>query len=84
MKAYQCRPSHVTDAAWERGYLTPLELLRVAAWKSAEGLAYLTLNTEDEIYRRTGEAMEFLRPWRGIAVVGLDSDVRWGGVAQCR
>lgn len=64
-------------AAWSRGYLTPLELLRIAAWKSAQGLAWLSLNTEEEIKSRTAAALEHLRPWRGTPMVGVTDEQAW-------
>lgn len=77
MKKYQQRPGYIADAAWRRGYLTPLELFRVAAWKTGQGLGNLTLNTEDEIKRATRTAIDGIRPWKGEQVLGLDDDARW-------
>jgi hypothetical protein len=77
MKAYQAYPSCVADAAWQRGYLKPLELLRIAAWKTGQGLGWLTLNSEADIEARTGVAIEHIRPWKGQQVAGLADEAAW-------
>jgi hypothetical protein len=77
MKAYHRRPDCVAEAAWRRGYMTPLELFRVAAWKTGLGLGNLTLNSEDRIKRATLSAINGIRPWKGERVLGLDDDARW-------
>lgn len=77
MKGYQLRPSHIADQAWHRGYLKPLELLRIAAWKTGQGLGSLTLNTEDSIESRTGAAIACIRPWKGRQVVGQNDRAKW-------
>jgi hypothetical protein len=76
-KNYQRRPGEVAVSAWKRGYLTPLELLRVAAWKTGQGLGSLTTNTEQEIRDRTGAALDTIRPWRGKPVSGPARQVTW-------
>lgn len=76
-KKYQRRPSEVASAAWARGHMTPLELLRVAAWKTGQGLGSLTVNTEEEIKARTRAAIEAIGPWRGRQVSILTSDALW-------
>jgi hypothetical protein len=45
VKEYQERPDEVASRAWNRGYLTALELFRVAAWETGQGLGALTINT---------------------------------------
>lgn len=77
MKDYQVRPNHVADSAWRLGYMTPLELFRVAAWKSAKNLAELTLNSEDDIMQYTRDAIDGLRAWKGRAALRLDDDACW-------
>jgi hypothetical protein len=77
MKNYQVRPSYIADLAWHRGYLKPLELLRIAAWKTGQGLGSLTLNTEESIESRTGAAIDCIRPWKGRRVVGLNDKAIW-------
>lgn len=77
MKAYQARPSHIADSAWRRGYLKPLELLRIAAWKTGQGLGLLTLNTQEDIEGRTRAAVDCIRPWKGQRVAGLTDKARW-------
>src|ERR1700731_3508265 len=71
MKDYQVRPDEIAASAWNRGYLTPLELLRLAAWKTGKGLGHLTVNSEHEIESRTKAAIDIIRPWKGRRVVGL-------------
>jgi hypothetical protein len=63
------------DAVWSSGRFSALQMFRVAAWKSARGLASLTLNTEDEIARHTSEAMKAVAPWRKSDV--LKDGVDW-------
>lgn len=56
--AYQREPTELREAIIEQGYATPLQFMRIVAWKQAKGsLAYVTLNTEDEIERRTRDAL---------------------------
>jgi hypothetical protein len=74
---YQREPTWLTDQAWGRGYLTPLELLRIGAWKSARGLAWLSLNAEGEIESRTAEALRHLWRWRGRRMAGVDDGAVW-------
>jgi hypothetical protein len=77
MKHYQIRPSYVAASAWNRGYLKPLELLRIAAWKTGQGLGSMTVNTEYDIKRRTGAAMASTQHWKGRRVVGLTEQALW-------
>ena len=46
---YQDRPCWITDEAWNRGYIEPFELARIAAWKSARSIAAITVNRPEEI-----------------------------------
>jgi hypothetical protein len=77
MKDYQVRPDEIAASAWSRGYLKPLELLRIAAWKTGQGLGHLTMNTEDEIEGRTKAAIDSIRPWKGRRVVGVTDQALW-------
>jgi hypothetical protein len=77
VKRYQVRPDYIANIAWERGYLNTLELFRIAAWKTGQGLGSLTLNSEEDIKDRTRSALECIRPWRGRNVVGLNDPVAW-------
>jgi hypothetical protein len=70
-------PDSLAEAAWAKGSLTPLELLRVAAWKSAQGLGWLSLNTEQDIRARTAAAIDHLRPWRGHQMSGAADEATW-------
>jgi hypothetical protein len=76
-KKYQKRPDDVAARAWSRGYLTPLDLFKVAAWKTGQGLGSLTVNTEEEIEARTRAAVDCLRPWRDKPVSRLADDAIW-------
>jgi hypothetical protein len=76
-KKYQRCPSELAAAAWGRGHITPLELFRVAAWKTGQGLGSLTVNTEEEIQDRTRAALDAIRPWRDQSVSGLTSEATW-------
>jgi hypothetical protein len=73
-KKYQKRPDDVALRAWSRGYLTPLDLFRVAAWKTGQGLGSLTVNTEEEIEARTRAAVDCVQPWRERPVSRLADD----------
>ena len=73
--SYQHEPFHLREAIWSRGYMTALQMLRIAAWKSARGLASLTLNDEDLIRLRTADAFDAIRPWRAADV--LNAPVDW-------
>ena len=57
------------DSIWAAGEIAPLELFRIAAWKSARGLASLTLNSEVTIRRTTSEALERMDVLRTVDVV---------------
>ncbi len=70
-------PAEIAASAWRRGYLKPLELLRITAWKSVKGLGHLTVNSEDEIESRTRAAIDSIRPWKGRRVVGLTDQALW-------
>jgi len=59
--AYQTEPdAEFSRAIWDRGHLTPLEFFRVAAWKSAKGLASLSLNSEQEFTTATAAMLDSL------------------------
>lgn len=77
VKKHQKRPSGLATAAWSRGHLTPLELFRVAAWKTGQGLGSLTVNPEEEIEARTQAAIECIRPWRDQPVSVLTDEATW-------
>jgi hypothetical protein len=77
VKKYQKRPEDVAARAWSRGYLTPLDLFKVAAWKTGQGLGSLAVNTEKEIEVRTQAAVDCVRPWRDRSVSGLADDAIW-------
>lgn len=72
--AYQQEPSWLRDGIWDRGFITPWELLRICAWKSAKNVALLSLNTEDEITGRTRETVDHLVDLRRHAALGPSPD----------
>lgn len=76
-KKYQRRLSELAAVAWARGHITPLELFRVAAWKTGQGLGSLTTNTEEQIQDRTRAALDTIRPWRDQPVSALTSVATW-------
>ncbi|MEI8323049.1 MAG: hypothetical protein WCG49_08055, partial [Actinomycetes bacterium] len=67
--AFQTEPAELRSVILDRGHIEPWELLRICAWKSAKGLAWLTLNTEDEIRNYTREAITALKASGGTADV---------------
>jgi hypothetical protein len=54
---------------WAQGHITPLQFFRIAAWKSAKGLAPLSLNTEADFRERTETLLRLLLPYRTHNVV---------------
>ncbi|MCX8495937.1 MAG: hypothetical protein ORN51_07120 [Akkermansiaceae bacterium] len=69
-KRYQVEPGEeFREQIWERGHLTALQMFRIAAWKSARGLASLTLNSEKAIRGSTAAAITTIRPWRKSDVI---------------
>lgn len=72
-------PWWVGDEAWARDdpHLAPLELLRVASWKSGQGLGWLSLNPPGFIEQRTAEVMVHLKPWVGQDLVGNADSRVW-------
>jgi hypothetical protein len=61
-KEFQQRPDHIAREAWDRGYLEAFEVARIAAWKSARGVAAITVGSAEEIESRTRAAMSVIRP----------------------
>jgi hypothetical protein len=75
---YQEEPKALAHIAFERGYLSGLEVLRIAAWKSARGLAPLTLNSESDFQAVTGSAIQAIAQMRGrSALKHADDDDYW-------
>ena len=60
---YQNEPSHLREGILGRGHITPWELFKIVSWKSAKGVAWLSLNTEAEIIEFTSEALTELETW---------------------
>lgn len=76
--SYQDEPGEELRAqVWAAREFTPLQLFRVGAWKSAQGLGHLTVNPPGAIEERTRSAMQLLEPINGVDV--LDMGLGWGG-----
>lgn len=73
--AYQQEPHELREPVWDAGCFSALQMMRVAAWKSARGLAPLTMNDEDDIAQRTAAALDAIASWRTTNV--LQGDVDW-------
>lgn len=86
-KKYQRRPSELAAEAWARGHMTPLELFRVAAWKTGQGLGSLAaksglLGLEGVGYSMATAVLDILAPdvwpvmdrWAVMSVFGLRPD----------
>lgn len=75
------RPDWVGDSAWGRkpGHLTFRELLRVAAWKTGQGLGNLSWNEDDQVHTVTREAMEAIRTYQDnpTKLIGNASSTFW-------
>jgi hypothetical protein len=66
---YQHEPLDETRSTiWASGEITPLQLLRIAAWKSAKSLASLTMNSEQTIRCTTRRALEGMQPLRSLDI----------------
>ncbi len=75
---YQMEPIELADSIWDAKVITPLQLHRIVAWKSAQGLAWVTLNSEKEIQLRSMECMDAIADWREADVVGAGTEwERW-------
>ena len=61
---YEDLPRDLSDRAWNRRYIEPWDLLRIAAWKSSRTPAFLSLEEPDRIVSITGTVLESLRPYR--------------------
>jgi hypothetical protein len=73
--AYQREPEELRDEIWAAGQITPLQLFRIVAWKSAKGLAPVSLNSEEDIKRWTSNALEATSRWRATNV--LTDTIDW-------
>lgn len=62
---YQDEPAYLASGIFERGYITPWELFKIVTWKSAKGVAWLSLNDENEIITCTKETITGLKLWSG-------------------
>jgi hypothetical protein len=62
---FQVEPTDLVDEIMARGHITPWELFKIVSWKSAKGVAWLSLNTEEEIEVVTHETVDALKGWRG-------------------
>ena len=73
---YQREPVELRDLIWTRGLIEPWELLQICAWKSAKGLAPISLNDEAIIRDTTAKVCEVLRPMRELDVLAGEPDWR--------
>ena len=77
---YQEEPVFLVDGILERGNISPWELLKIVSWKSAKGVAFLSLNTEAEIVEFTSETVRVLTTWSwhyGALIDGNMNDEAW-------
>lgn len=74
---YQQEPTELRTVVLEQGFVTPLQLSRIVAWKSAKSMANLTLNSEAEIKERTGSVIERARTWEGLDVLKCGAGWNW-------
>jgi hypothetical protein len=77
---YQEEPVFLVNGILERGYISPWELLKIVSWKSAKGVAFLSLNTEAEIIEFTSETVRDLTTWfwpYGALIDGNMNDEAW-------
>lgn len=58
---FQDEPEELVAEIFSLGYITPWNLFKIVSWKSARGLAWLSLNTEEEIRFVTEELVDGLR-----------------------
>ena len=74
---YQKRPVEIAEKAWNRGYIRAFELARIAAWKSAQSVAGITVNKPEEIEACTRTTMAVIEPWKGKKATALGADAEW-------
>lgn len=77
---YQNEPLHLREEILKRGHITPWELFKIVSWKSAKGVAWLSLNSETEIVQLTSEALRDIETclWQyGALVDGKMNDEAW-------
>lgn len=60
---YQDEPTELVAGILAQGHIRAWELFKIVSWKSAKGVAWLSLNSESEVELYTGEALEHLRKW---------------------
>jgi hypothetical protein len=74
---YQKRPVEIAEKAWNRGYIKAFELARIAARRSAQSVAGITVNQPEEIEACTRTTMAVIEPWRGKKATALGADAEW-------
>ena len=62
---YQVEPTVLRPEILKRGFIKPWELFKIVTWKSAKGVAWLSLNAEEEIVSCTRETVAGLKRWSG-------------------
>ncbi len=81
-KSYQSPPSdEFVETIWSRGYLTGFELARIAAWKSAQSVASITVNSEEQIRDCTQKLLSRISEFRTVDVIG--DEVDWAQWREC-
>lgn len=79
---YQRCPVEIAERAWDRGYIEAFELTRIAAWKSAQGVAGITVNEPQEVEACIRAAMTAIEPWRAKKATALRTDTEWADWRQ--
>jgi hypothetical protein len=76
--AFQREPEELGDQIWLAGEITPLQFFRITAWKSAKGLAWLSLNSEEQLRTVSAAAVRAIEAWRTVDVLNDEVDwLRW-------
>lgn len=73
-RAYQERPDHLRPLIWHQGHITPWQLLRIVSWKSAKGVALLSLNDEESIETVTAGSLQAVAGFRDRDIVAEPLD----------
>jgi hypothetical protein len=65
----------MNDGDEERKCITAWEMFKIVSWKSAKGVAWLSLNSEKDIVSCTEETISRLRQWKGPqSIIGPNVD----------
>lgn len=66
---------------WNQGFITGFQLLKIGAWKSAQSVANLTVNSDEDIRRCTASTLIAIQRYRAIDVV--KDEVDWDDWEAC-